>query len=137
MREIEIEPWSVRATSAVDDYCESVFFLGNGQLGVRGFGAWARKDAPQAHAIFKAGLFSRIKPGITDMVQLPDALTLCPEGLRPGDVEQSLDLRAGVLTHRWRSGSTRLEMRRLVSMADRQLIAQRLTLTAGEAGEYA
>ena len=43
---------------------------------MRGFGAWAVKRTPQAHAVFRAGLFSELKPGITDMVQLPDALTL-------------------------------------------------------------
>ena len=120
----------------VDDFCETVFFTGNGRLGVRGFGAWQRKSTPQAHAIFKSGLFSEIKPGITDMVQLPDALTLRPSGLEPETVEQALDMRCGVLWQTWHTDRADLYMERTVSMADGQLILQRLTLTPKTDGVY-
>ena len=76
MQHVNIEPWQVSRVAPVDDFSETVFFTGNGSLGVRGYGAWATKRTPQAHAVFRAGLFSELKPGITDMVQLPDALTL-------------------------------------------------------------
>jgi len=32
------------------------------------------KTRLQDHALFRAGFFEPVKPGITDMVQLPDAL---------------------------------------------------------------
>jgi len=120
----------------VDDFSETVFFVGNGRLGVRGFGAWARKRSPQAHAVFRAGLFSEIKPGITDMVQLPDALTLRPVGEEPQVVTQTLDLRTGVLTQRWETERAALRMERAASMADPQLLLQRLTITARRAGAF-
>ncbi len=125
-----------RAGFRWDDFCESVFFTGNGRIGVRGFGAWARKASAQEHAIFRAGLFAELREGITDMVQLPDALTLCPVGEMPETAEQSLDLRTGVLTHEWNTPRARLRMERLASMADGQLILQRLSLTALRAGDY-
>lgn len=136
MQDMRIDPWRVSRAGTVDDFCETVFFTGNGRLGVRGFGAWERKNSPQAHAIFKSGLFSEIKPGITDMVQLPDALTLRPTGLEPETVEQVLDMRAGVLRQTWHNDRTDLYMERTVSMADGQLILQRLTLTPKTDGIY-
>ncbi len=136
MRQVTIKPWRIARASGVDDFCESVFFTGNGRIGVRGFGAWARKASAQAHAIFRAGLFAELREGITDMVQLPDALTLCPVGEMPETAEQSLDLRTGVLTHEWNTPRARLRMERLASMADGQLILQRLSLTALRAGDY-
>ncbi len=136
MRHVTIEPWRIARVSGVDDFCESVFFTGNGRIGIRGFGAWARKASAQEHAIFRAGLFDELREGITDMVQLPDVLTLCPVGETPETVEQSLDLRTGVLTHCWSTPRARLRMERLASMADGQLILQRLSLTAEQAGDY-
>ncbi len=133
---MRIEPWRVSQTSATDDFCESVFFTGNGHLGARGFGAWAVKDKPQAHAVFAAGLFSEIKPGITDMVQLPDLLTLIPVDEAPHAAEQTLDLRAGTLIHRWETPRAEIVMTRAASMADSQLLLQKLTLTAKREGAY-
>jgi len=136
MQDVRIDPWQIERVSPVDDFSETIFFVGNGNLGVRGFGAWAPKRTPQAHAVFRAGLFSEIKPGITDMVQLPDALTLRPAGEEPRQVSQSLDMRTGVLTHVWETERAALRMERLASMADGQLLVQRLTLTAKRAGVY-
>ncbi|HPR77751.1 MAG TPA: hypothetical protein PLR69_04040, partial [Candidatus Limiplasma sp.] len=136
MQETRIEPWRMSRTGTVDDFCETVFFTGNGRLGVRGFGAWERKSTQQAHAIFRSGLFSEIKPGITDMVQLPDALSLLPVGLEPETVEQVLDMRSGVLRQTWHTDRADLYMERTVSMADGQLILQRITFTPKIGGIY-
>ncbi|MCE5344062.1 MAG: hypothetical protein LLF96_10855, partial [Eubacteriales bacterium] len=136
MQAVRIDPWKIERISPVDDFSETIFFVGNGTLGVRGFGAWAGKRSPQAHAVFRAGLFSQIKPGITDMVQLPDPLTLCPLGEEPQMVTQTLDLRTGVLTQNWETERATLCMRRTASMADRQLLLQRLTITAKRAGAF-
>lgn len=134
MQPVQIEDWRISHTAPVDDFSETIFFTGNGTLGVRGFGAWSRKPTPQAHAVFCAGLFSHIKPGITDMVQLPDLLTLRPAGEEPdGNVRQSLNLATGVLTQSWDTPHAACRMERAVSMADSQLILQRLTLTARQA----
>ncbi|MEA5014912.1 MAG: hypothetical protein VB099_10160 [Candidatus Limiplasma sp.] len=137
MNGVEIKPWRIARTSVVDDFSETVFFLGNGRLGVRGFGGFGSKEAPQEHAVFRAGFFSAIKPGITDMVQLPDVLTLRPLGEEPdAQVYQELDMQTGVLTHTWETPGASLRMERTACMADEELLLQRLTLTAKRAGAY-
>lgn len=136
MQAVTIHPWEIERVSPVDDFSEAIFFVGNGTLGVRGFGAWERKRSPQAHAIFRAGLFSEIKPGITDMVQLPDALTLRPLGEEPQIVTQTLDMRTGVLSQCWETERAAFCMRRTASMADSQTLIQRLTVTAKRAGAF-
>ena len=136
MAKVRIEPWSIHRESAVDDFGESIFYVGNGFLGVRGFLGSATKLNPQEHGIFRAGLFDFIKPGITDMVQLPDTLTLRVLGLKPTAVTQTLDMRRGVLIQVWESEHATLRFERAVSMADSQLVLQRLTITCKQAGEY-
>ncbi len=136
MQQVHIEPWRISRVSPVDDFSETVFFTGNGVLGVRGYGAWAGKKTPQAHAVFRAGLFSELKPGITDMVQLPDALTLRVPQAEPQSVTQALDMQTGTVRHTWETPDAALEMVRYVSMADSQLAVQTLTLTARRAGVY-
>jgi len=106
--------------------------LGNGELGVRGFCTQYLKDKPEAHGIFRAGLFEEIKPGITDMVQLPDLLTLQLEGSHPGIIRQVLDLRTGTLVHEWEDGAAAIRTERIVSMADKQLICIKMAVTARE-----
>lgn len=130
MNPIRIRDWSVETTGLVNDYCESVFFTGNGYLGVRGFPGWETKKKPQEHAIFKAGFFSHITPKITDMVQLPDVMTVCPVGHCPQEVRQRLDLKTGELTWEWRDENFCFVMRRIASMADRSLLISRLEVRA-------
>lgn len=136
MNRVQIEPWRIWRLSPIDDYSETVFCVGNGRLGVRGFGAWEKKKTPQAHALFRAGLFSQIKPGITDMVQLPDALSLLPADQTPGQVLQTLNMKTGVYSQEWETPRARYRMERLASMADSRLILQRLTISANETGAF-
>ena len=130
--EMKIGPWSISARSAADGFCESVFFTGNGYLGMRGFAPWLPKTQPSAHAIFKAGLFSHISPHITDMVQLPDVTMLIPDTGAPEAVEQRLDLRSGVVSFSWETTALSFRMEKTASMADSQLLLVRLTVKAKE-----
>ena len=132
MSDVRVAPWRISLEAPVDGYCESLFALGNGYLGVRGFSLQRPKRRAYDHGVFRAGLFEPVKPGITDMVQLPDVLGLRVMGEEPREVFQELDMRAGVLTHRWRGKSLEVVTRRMVSMADTQLICIRMQLTALE-----
>ena len=133
--DMTIGPWSISTRAAVDDFCESVFFVGNGCLGTRGFALWQTKKQPNAHAVFKAGLFSHISPHITDMVQLPDVMALIPEIEVPETVEQHLDLRSGVVTYGWESPDISFRMEKTASMADSQLLLVSLTMRAKAAAQ--
>lgn len=134
MSDIRITDWAVETAGIVDDFCETVFFTGNGYLGVRGFPGWQGKEKPQDHAVFKAGFFSHITPRITDMVQLPDVLTLCPVGHAPAAVKQTLNLKNGTVTQEWEDGQFRFALERAVSMAEPSLMLARLTVQAKEYG---
>ncbi len=136
MAKVRIEPWAISIMSPADDFCQSIFFTGNGTLGVRGFGGYEEKKSPEAHGIFRAGLFDFIKPGITDMVQLPDVLTLCMVGDAPHEIRQTLDMRRGVLRQAWENERASIAFDRAVSMADSQLILQQITVTAKQAGLF-
>lgn len=130
MNKAHIAPWLITLDDAVTDFSESIFTLGNGRYGVRGFSLQQPKRYAWDHAMFRAGLFEEIKPGLTDMVQLPDVLGLRVGCEQPRNVWQQLDMRTGVVTQRWQGDNVQVEARRMVSMADPQLMAVRLTVTA-------
>ncbi len=136
MEKTIITPWTIQRYGAIDDFCQSIFFIGNGEIGTRGFSTQELKAAPQEHGVFKAGLYDYIKPGITDMVQLPDVLTLRAEGETPQNTCQQLDMQRAILIHRWESERVYVETRRMVSMAQKGLICVKSTLTAKKAGTY-
>ncbi len=136
MAKVRIEPWEISTKSPADDFCQSIFFTGNGVLGVRGFAGHEQKKNPQEHGIFRAGLFDDIKPGITDMVQLPDVLTLRLWDDDPESLHQTLDMRRGILTQSWENERAGVTFERAVSMSDSQLILQQLTVTAKQAGLF-
>ena len=112
----------------ITDYTESIFATGNGYLGVRGFSLQKTKARPQEHSVFRSGFFEPVKPGITDMVQLPDVLGMVVKDYHPSSFSQSLDLKEGILTQRWEEGDLSVSAERMVSMADRQLICIRMVL---------
>ena len=123
-----IYPWRIDLEGPVTDFSESIFAIGNGYLGIRGFSLQTPKAKPQEHAMFKAGFFEPVKPGITDMVQLPDVLGVIVSDYRPEKVIQSLDLHNGIFTQCWEADGLEISAERMVSMADRTLICVRETL---------
>jgi len=103
--ELMLEPWGFRhpAGSAADDFCESVFFTGNGRLGLRGYLPFEKDPRPVKRGLYMAGIFGEIKPGITDFVNLPTPVCerLYINGLEAelsGGVERELDMRAALFT---------------------------------------
>ena len=126
----EIRAWQIETDGPITDYTESIFSIGNGYLGMRGFDLQTPKARKDQHALFKAGFFEPVKPGITDMVQLPDVLGLTVEGYAPSSFHQSLDLRRGVFTQSWAERALSVSVRRMASMADPQLLCVRMTLAS-------
>ena len=98
MNELHIQPWRITAQGAVTEFTQSIFSIGNGFLGLRGFSLQQPKGLLHDHAMFRAGLYEYIKPGITDLVQLPDVLGLRLTGHQEENVRHELDLRTGVYT---------------------------------------
>ena len=123
-----IHPWRIDLEGPVSDFSESIFAVGNGYLGIRGFSLQTPKAKPQEHAMFRAGFFEPVKPGITDMVQLPDVLGFIVSDFRPESMIQSLDLQHGIFTQCWKADGLEVSAERMASMADRTLICVRETL---------
>ena len=70
--DLKLLPWEICSEAAGwnDDFLESVFFLGNGRMGVRGYLPFEPDSRPTQQGLFLAGIFGEIKDGITDFVNL-------------------------------------------------------------------
>jgi len=89
--------------AAPDDFPESVFFIGNGRFGVRGYMPCEADYAPVRRGLFMAGIFGEIKPGITDFVNLPTPVyeRLLINGVQAvpvGSTVRRLDLKKALFT---------------------------------------
>ena len=126
----EIHAWRIEADGPITDYTESIFSIGNGYLGVRGYDLQTPKERKEQHALFRAGFFEPVKPGITDMVQLPDVLGLTVAGCRPVTFHHALDLKQGIYTQSWQDRDVSVSVQRMASMAAHQLLCVRMKLTA-------
>ena len=65
MADVRIKPWHISLDGPVSEYSESLFAVGNGCLGMRGFSLQTPKRRPYDHAVFRAGFFEPIRPGVT------------------------------------------------------------------------
>ena len=103
--DLVLSPWRVEhcGSAPQDDFLESIFFLGNGRMGVRGYLPCGRDSLPVKTGLYLAGMFGEIKSGITDIVNLPtpcirdfyldgEKATVTPP------IRRDLDLRSAVLT---------------------------------------
>ena len=106
--DLNLSFWSITSSSPVwhDDFLESVFFLGNGRMGVRGYLPEEPDRRPVQRGLYLAGIFGEIKPGITDFVNLPTPVF--QEVFVDGQlarlssaIERTLDMRAAVFTARY------------------------------------
>lgn len=138
--DLQLNPWviSQKGPGWVDDFCESIFFLGNGRMGVRGYPSAEPDHRPIQKGVYLAGIFGEIKPGITDFVNLPtpvwDQVFIddTPAELA-SDLERVLNMQDATLTLRYTlaAGEKRLdvEYQRFLPKEHPALILQRLVLT--------
>lgn len=138
--DLKLTPWTISAqgTDWVDDFYESIFFLGNGRLGVRGYLSSDPTQRPTQKGIFVAGIFGEIKPGITDFVNLPTPVSdqIFIDGIAPeldSEIERVLDMQKATLTMRYtlRAGTKKLDVvqERFLPNDHPALLLQRLQLT--------
>lgn len=143
MNGLHITPWCIQSTDPENRaFTESIFSLGNGYMGTRGYRPDRRGEHPAWRSTFVSGFYEYVRPGITDLVNQPDFSALQfslngadSETLALSDYGQTLDLRCGLLCWDYRLTDaagrvTRVRQEKFLSMADRHLAALRLTLTA-------
>lgn len=75
--DLNLDSWSISGESNqwIEDFHESIFFLGNGRMGSRGYVSSEPNNRPIQKGIYLAGIFGEIKPGITDFVNLPTPIS--------------------------------------------------------------
>ncbi len=71
--DLNLDLWAVTGECRgwSEDFYESIFFLGNGRMGSRGYVSSEPDNRPIQKGIYLAGIFGEIKPGITDFVNFP------------------------------------------------------------------
>lgn len=138
--DLNLQPWSVscKGQGWAEDFYESIFFLGNGRLGIRGYASSEPDPRPVQRGLYLAGIFGEIKPGITDFVHLPTPVYEKiyidgEEGTLISPVERVLDMRHALLTLHYtlQAGGKELEVthERFLPREHPALILQRLVLT--------
>lgn len=141
--DLKLTPWviSQKGPGWIDDFCESIFFIGNGRMGIRGYVSSEPAHRPIQKGVYLAGIFGEIKPGITDFVNLPTPV--CEriyidgaEAELASDVERILNMKEATLTMRYtlRLGKKNLsvEHQRFLPKEQPALIMQRLIFIPDE-----
>ena len=141
-----LEPWQIRQPSgcAEDEFSESIFFTGNGRMGVRGYLPCGRAELPVQTGLYVAGVFGEIKPGITDFVCLPTPF--CEDYFINGSpvsvsaVSRTLDLHSALVRFEFSvaspSGSAHVRYERFFHKGRTGLCLQRTVLTAKDAASF-
>lgn len=144
--DLQLTPWGVscQGEAWADDFYESIFFLGNGRMGVRGYVSAEPAGRPIQKGVYLAGIFGEIKPGITDFVNLPtpvwDRIEMDgEEAVLVSPIRRCLDMKQAVLTMDFclRSGekTLKVEYQRFLPKEQPALILQRLRLIPDQAVE--
>ena len=138
--DIVFSPWEIKHTGCAmaDDFCESVFFSGNGRFGVRGYLPFENDLRPVQKGLFMAGIFGEIKPGITDFVNLPtpvfDRLYIEGKEARPSSpVIRRLDMKRGLFGAVYSADGAEIEYSRFMPLNRPSLLVQRLVIRTDKA----
>lgn len=134
--------------AAEDDYFDSIFFQGNGYVGVRGFQDEYITCEDYLRTTFINGVYEYIKKDISDMVNTPNFFSMEIGNISKmeepspvtsadcvdGTYRRSLNLENGVLSKRYQArleeGTLEVSIDRFLSMADTHLAVQRLSVSS-------
>ena len=138
--DLQLTPWviSQKGSGWIDEFCESIFFIGNGRMGIRGYVSSEPAHRPIQKGVYLAGIFGEIKPGITDFVNLPTPVCerIYIDGVEAelaSEIERVLDMKEATLTMRYtlrsREKTLDVEHQRFLPKELPALIMQRLVFT--------
>lgn len=106
--DLNLFPWKIcaDADSWHDDFLESVFFLGNGRMGMRGYLPFEEAARPIQKGMYIAGIYGEIKAGITDLVHMSAPGFTCMQidsaaAVRISKIHYELDLQRAILSARF------------------------------------
>ena len=102
--DLTLEKWNISCIGSKekDDFLESIFFTGNGRIGIRGYLPVGRERHPVETGMFCAGIFGELGNGITDIVNLPSPVfdEILFDGKKTkvvGLIQRELDIKKAVL----------------------------------------
>lgn len=132
---IECKNWKTEDSS----YLRSIFFQGNGNMGMRACFPGDKADDSE-RGIYMAGVFSEIKTGITDMINLPSpfAMRIWVDGKEFVSVEDALslshfiDMRTGEAERKWKFCGVSFKIKRSISFSRSDLAFQCLEIESEE-----
>ncbi|MEI8198648.1 MAG: glycosyl hydrolase family 65 protein [Eubacteriales bacterium] len=143
--------WNIRQTefdASRSDFYDSIFFQGNGYIGVRGFHDEYNSCEDYLRTTFMSGVYEYIKKDISDMVNTPNVFAtnintvnaseekspVTPADSLNGRYDRSLNLYDGVLSKTYQTnkegGTLEVKIDRFLSMDDVHLAVQRLSLAS-------
>ncbi len=134
-----LSPWHITCHGKewADEFFESIFFIGNGRMGIRGYLSGEPEKRPIQKGLYLAGIFGEIKPGITDFVNLPtpvwDEIRIDGERAQlVSEIRRTLDIKAATLTMEYTLQACKKSLsvvyRRFLPKSNPALIMQRLSL---------
>lgn len=137
-----ISPWRIESHDLTDRaYLESIFSLGNGYMGTRGYRPDQRGEHPAWRSTFLAGFYEYIRPGITDLVNQPDFSSIHfslngkdSEAHQMSQFIQMFDMKQGIVSWEYtltddQGNQTLVRQEKFLSMADKHIAGMRLSLT--------
>ncbi len=135
-----LTPWTVSGKSSdwTDDYYDSIFFIGNGRIGIRGYVSSEPSIRPIQKGIYVAGIFGEIKPGVTDFVNLPtpayQKILINGQTVElASEIQRNLDLKSASLSMSYTvsagSALVDVEYQRFLPKEHPALLLQRYTFT--------
>lgn len=138
--DLNLTPWTIscKGNNWHDDFYESIFFLGNGRMGIRGYVPSESNKRPIQKGVYLAGIFGEIKPGITDFVNLPtpvyEQITIDGEQVQlVSEIQRILNMKEATVTMQYDlCGNGKLlhvEHQRFLPHHQPSLILQRLKLS--------
>lgn len=138
--DLNLDLWSISSECShwSEDFYESIYFLGNGRMGSRGYVSSEPNNRPIQKGIYLAGIFGEIKPGITDFVNLPTPI--CERILIDGkesqlasNIKSHLNMKEATLTMQYtlqgNNKCVEVEHQRFLPHDYPALIMQRLKIT--------
>ena len=133
-----LDPWQIgqKSNQWVDDFAETIFFLGNGRMGCRGYVPFEPERRPVHQGLFLAGIFGEIKPGITDFVNLPTPVydEILINGVAAsltGEIKKILNIRDSILAIEFTlNHDIHVKTERFFSSTDSRFLVQRSSITA-------
>lgn len=146
MSKLNLDGYTISSinSSMIDKFDESIFFIGNGRVGSRGYLPFESEMRKIDCGLFMQGMFAEIKNGITDIVNLPTPIyqQIYIDGIKAvlsSNIKKTLSMDKGLLSYELSMTANNktidIKYERFFSHTNTALILQRTTVSCKEKAE--